>query len=223
MGTAYNPRLATSGLVLYLDAGNPASYPGSGNSWSDLSGNGGNLTLTGSPGYSTAGLGSITFNGTSQHASAAGGLSGTNLSVSCWMYPSTAGSFRTAITNQVFDSVSTGYTIQQRNDGTFYAGLGTWGVSGDVVSSIPYTTNMWINITITYNGSTVRAYRNGSLFGSVASTRTVSAGTVMVGKGPAGASEFFSGNISNVMVHNKALSDAEIFQNFSALRGRYGI
>jgi hypothetical protein len=40
MGIAYNPRTITDGLVLCLDAANSKSYPGSGTTWTDLSGNG---------------------------------------------------------------------------------------------------------------------------------------------------------------------------------------
>ena len=44
MGIAYNPRVVTDGLVLALDAGNAKSYPGSGSSITDISGN--NITAT---------------------------------------------------------------------------------------------------------------------------------------------------------------------------------
>lgn len=45
----YNgPHIATDGLVLYLDAANIKSYPGSGTTWNDLSGNNFNFTLDGS-------------------------------------------------------------------------------------------------------------------------------------------------------------------------------
>ena len=37
--------LVTDGLILHLDARNPASYPGSGTTWFDLSGVGNNFTL----------------------------------------------------------------------------------------------------------------------------------------------------------------------------------
>lgn len=39
------PNISTDGLVLALDAANPRSYPGSGTTWFDLSGNGNNTTL----------------------------------------------------------------------------------------------------------------------------------------------------------------------------------
>ena len=46
MSVAYNPKIVTNGLVLALDAGNTKSYPGSGTTWTDLSGGGNNGTLT---------------------------------------------------------------------------------------------------------------------------------------------------------------------------------
>ncbi|MDA8686845.1 LamG domain-containing protein, partial [Robiginitalea sp.] len=55
--------IVTSGLVLYLDAGNPSSYPGSGTTWSDLSGNGNHGALTGGVTYSTSDGGALVFDG----------------------------------------------------------------------------------------------------------------------------------------------------------------
>ena len=52
MAINYSPHIVSDGLVLCLDAANPRSYPGSGNTWYDLSGNGyhfnkGNSTFNG--------------------------------------------------------------------------------------------------------------------------------------------------------------------------------
>ena len=46
MAVRYNPRTVIDGLVLALDAGNTKSYPGSGTTWTDLSGHGNDGTLT---------------------------------------------------------------------------------------------------------------------------------------------------------------------------------
>ena len=46
MATRYSPAIVTSGLVLCLDAANPRSYSGTGTTWTDLSGNGYNFTLS---------------------------------------------------------------------------------------------------------------------------------------------------------------------------------
>jgi hypothetical protein len=57
------PNISKDGLVLSLDAANTKSYPRSGTTWSDLSGNDRNATLTNSPTFSTANGGAIVFNG----------------------------------------------------------------------------------------------------------------------------------------------------------------
>ena len=51
MSLAHSPRIITDGLVLCLDAGNTKSYPGSGTTWTDLSGQGNNGTLVNGVGY----------------------------------------------------------------------------------------------------------------------------------------------------------------------------
>ena len=45
MGLFHSPRIVTDGLVMALDAANAKSYPGSGTTWNDISGNGNNATL----------------------------------------------------------------------------------------------------------------------------------------------------------------------------------
>ena len=60
MGIGYGPRVITDGLVLALDAADVSSYPGSGTTWTDLSGNGNNGTLVNGVGYDN---GSLIFDG----------------------------------------------------------------------------------------------------------------------------------------------------------------
>jgi hypothetical protein len=64
------PNVVTAGLMMYVDAGVPASYPGSGTTWNDLSGNGRNLTLINGPTFN-AGLngGALVFDGTNDYLS----------------------------------------------------------------------------------------------------------------------------------------------------------
>lgn len=52
------PNIVEDGLVLYLDAANKKSYPGSGTVWKDLSGNGNDGTLTNGPTFGSTNLGS---------------------------------------------------------------------------------------------------------------------------------------------------------------------
>ena len=63
MATFDGPKITTSGLILSLDAADKTSYPGSGTSWKDLSGNDNNGTLTNGPTFSAANRGNIVFDG----------------------------------------------------------------------------------------------------------------------------------------------------------------
>ena len=47
MAISHSPRIVRDGLVLALDAADRNSYPGSGTTWNDLSGNGNHFTLSG--------------------------------------------------------------------------------------------------------------------------------------------------------------------------------
>ena len=63
MALHHFPRITTDGLVLCLDAGNPLSYPGTGTTWTDLSGNGNDGTLVNGVGYNGSNGGSLVFDG----------------------------------------------------------------------------------------------------------------------------------------------------------------
>lgn len=68
MAFSRGPKIVTDGLVLYLDAANPKSYPGTGNVWNDLSGNENNSTLVNGVGFDSDSNGSMVFDGTNDYA-----------------------------------------------------------------------------------------------------------------------------------------------------------
>ena len=87
------PNIITDGLVLALDAANSRSYPGTGTTWSDLSGNGNSGTLTNGPTFNSGNGGSIVFDGVDDNISFSGntfnyspGTSG-EVSLEIWVYP----------------------------------------------------------------------------------------------------------------------------------------
>jgi len=59
--------LITTNLVLHLDAGNSSSYSGIGTTWTDLSNQGNNATLTNGPTYSSDNGGAIVFDGSNDY------------------------------------------------------------------------------------------------------------------------------------------------------------
>ena len=67
MALNHGPKLVTDGLVLWMDAADRTSYPGSGTTWTDLTRNGYNGTLTNGPTFSSANGGAIVLDGTDDY------------------------------------------------------------------------------------------------------------------------------------------------------------
>ena len=88
-----------SGYILFLDATNSLSYPGSGTTWTDLSGNGYNGTLINNPSYTSSTPQYFTFNYTNNYVTTTGmsNYSYTNgITISVWNYNGGGtGSYRT--------------------------------------------------------------------------------------------------------------------------------
>ena len=147
----YNgPHIATDGLVLYLDAANIKSYPGSGTTWSDLSGNNNSGTLTNGPTFSTGSLGSIVFDGTDDYLNIPDSTAmqvGDVFTINAWIFPTNLnaryGVFSTRRGNA---AGSWQFEVGTANGGAnrvAVTGVGTWifETSNDVISP-----NIWTNI-----------------------------------------------------------------------------
>ena len=63
MAVLNGPGIITSGLISALDAADRNSYPGSGTTWTDISGNNNNGTLTNGPTFSSTNGGAIVLDG----------------------------------------------------------------------------------------------------------------------------------------------------------------
>ena len=234
MGISYNPRIVTDGLVLALDAGNTKSYPGSGTAWTDLSGRGNTGTLQNSPTYGSANGGFFTFNGTNNEVTTTTQFANPQtFSISAWFKTSSASGKKIIgfETNQT-GTVTSGYDrhIYMGSNGKLYFGLYD-GLVKTAISPLTYADNNWHYVVGTYGseGTTIRLYVDGA---SVA-TATASfaenlngywriAGYNLTGWTSA-TNGYFTGNIAQALVYNRALSATEVSQNYNALRGRYGI
>jgi hypothetical protein len=222
------------GLVLYLDAGNTLSYPGSGTTWTDLSGNINNGTLTNGPTYSSANGGSIVFDGVNDEVTTTTQYTNPQIfSIGVWFKTSTASGKKIIgfETNQTgTGSLSYDRQIYIGTDGKLYFGIYD-GVTNEAISPLTYTDNNWHYVVGTYGGegTTLRLYVDGV---SVA-TATASFAENYNGywricgyktnSWTNTSDGYFSGSISNVVVYNRALAVSEIQQNFNTQRGRFNI
>ncbi len=215
-----------NGLVLELDAGQRASYPGTGNTWYDLSGNSLNGALTNGPTF--AGLGatsSIVFDRTNDYilvgdSSLLSSFTGMTLEIIV-KYTST--------TDQIFAQKwnytlgNDGYTLEILSSqivGACYSA----GSSYLAVSISNYPANNIYHITFTLNGSTQTLYINGvSVATNSGGSVPITAGrNLMIGQ-RSSAGTYFGGNNYLTKFYNRGLSAYEIKQNFDFYRTRYNI
>ena len=225
MAVGYNPRVVTDGLVLALDAGNTKSYPGSGTTWTDLSGNGNTGTLESGVGFDSDYGGSLSFDGTDEYATGNITLGITNVSINCWVNISTTskkGAFLKV------GGGATGYAIGVGNDTMDSNGNEIIGLFPNIrwiETNINYGTG-WKYVTLVLNASSVPSiYVNSILIGSYSGTNPISPTSFYyigrnIGDEPTGA-RAFNGNISQVSIYNRALTASEVEQNYNALKGRY--
>lgn len=222
MSVNYGTAMATSGLVFCVDAGNIKSYAGSGTSWNDLSGNKNTGTLT-SCSYNSANSGSIVFDGSTSLATFSG-AGAVNLSATMtalvWVYYVSGN-------GRIFQKDGPphtrlweigGYAGQFRMEMWHSNGTGTIGYGNSLA------VNGWTHLALTFNGTDILMYQNGSLVTTVnfpGDIRTDTATPIYLGG--YWTSEYLNGRISNAMLYNRALSAAEISQNFNALKGRHGL
>jgi hypothetical protein len=219
MATSYSPSIPTSGLVLAWDAANPKSYPGSGATIYDLSGNNNNGTLVNTPGYvksATASTNVITFTAASQQ----------------WMYSATPNMSSTTSTvigaARYSAAVTTGRTINGYSnnwlmghwDGTTLNYYAQGWISA--VDNGPSDTNWRIYATLNNQPADSWAlYANNSL---IVNNSAGSQGPngIAVGRYPAGT-EYLTGEFGFVYVYNRILSLDEIQQVYNSMQSRYGL
>ena len=232
---ASGQKIITEGLILHLDAGNSSSYSGSGTAWNNLISNNYNATLTNGPTYSSADGGSIVFDGSDDSARTndvldpvADGLyadSSSSWSVSSWFKPSSSWSNQGAITGKGGGNGSSATYVVWYDSREWYNFLQV-RLRGGTVLQISNTdlTSTWSEVTITWDGSTAKAYLNGSFVSNITvGTAGKQSNTFTVGSTSSGNNTRFGGNISEVKVYSDALTASEVTQNYNALKGRYGL
>ena len=233
MGLAHSPRIVTDNLVLCVDAANTKSYGGSGTTWTDLSGKGNNVTLSGSGiSYdSTDGGGSIVFDGTNGQGTSSINVTNMNSggSLEIWCKITDTSGYRHIGGWRA--SASAFYMLLLNNDGRMEA-RAKWSSAAyrDIVSS-DYGTSFWANnwnhIVFTNSGSDskTRFYLNGSLVSTSSDTiATFPSNTLFELMKTANLSTgTAAGRLSQVRVYSDTLSDSEIAHNYDVTKGRFGI
>ena len=228
MSISYNSNITTNGLVLCLDAGNPRSYPGSGTSWKDVSGTGNNGTLVNGVGYNSANLGSLLFDGVDDLVTISGSQTLSEATFIVWLKRTGT---QVSFASIFFSRGGTGGSTTGLN---YYGTSNTLGyhwndtaATYDFNSGLTVPDNTWCMCALTVNSTTAMFYL-GTSTGITTATNTTTHGSttlanLVIGADPTIVTRDMSGSLSLAMLYNRALTEAEIQQNYNAARGRYGI
>jgi hypothetical protein len=213
MATIVSPNISQTGLILALDASNSRSYPGTGNTWYDVSGNNNNFLLDNGVVFQSSNSGSLYFDGTKR--------------ASCNMSWPSDFTFNIVVKPQ---SNSTNYNYER------IIGTGpSWNFEfayGGIDQRVRYwqswtDTNSYVthgNIEIysfVKQSTSVTMYKNGVNVYQGGVTATPGSTIYLACDYSAGA--YTKINIYAFNIYNRVFTAAEIKQNYNALRVRYGL
>ena len=224
----YDASFNGNGALLYVDAGNTSSYPGTGTTWTGLSNNASNATLVGSPPFTSAGTSSyFTFNGLgSNYASTTASkfnvtYTGKTVFVVARMTAVLAGAFRCLFgTNSGSRNFNT--YMYSPSSGVYQFHYSAGGAGG-FSNNLSLTTNQWFVGAVTQTtGGLVTYYFNGQSAGTntgITFAQYASNGGEFIALGD----NYWYGDIGVCAVYGQALTSDQILQNYNALKGRYGL
>lgn len=235
--TTGNKSIVKDGLITYLDAGNPSSYPGTGTVWYDLSTSGYNYNIVASA-YNSSGPKYMDFNGSygiAKSQNSSNPAAPYVYTIMLWTRIKDRGDWRT-----LYRPYDNNHTViieyntynmgmySNINGGFFGSGynqtsLPSWGNSNWICLffKVNNSTNPYWQMSYNDTPDTIRA----SLSDSRTYTPTMLGNLGGWGNGnttPSDASQYW-GDIGLFLYYNKFLSTSEMQQNFVATRSRFGI
>ena len=215
MATNYNPTIVTDGLVMCCDAANSKSYPGSGTTFIDVSGNGNHGTLNNSPTHDTEGGGCFEFDANTERIVIPIDLQNNQFTVFGFArYTTSSGNGRVISSHQ--NNWLMGWYA---NNTSYYFAGNAW-----IHTAAGGNTTDWICFAAT--GDTTadnwKFYRNGIKIADNSNGGNGPDGITLGGWGN-GAAEASNCKVAYVNAYRRVLTDAEIRQNYNALKGRFGL
>ena len=225
MGLAHSPRIVRDGLVLYLDAANIKSYPGSGTTWTDISGKDYDGTLINGPTFSSDNLGCVVFDGSNDtvHGVHNSELNLRNdVTVECWFRRTGSRGDWVRVFGKG-DSTNRTYGLWYHVNANYFL-YQRYGPSNmNVLITKSVVLNEWYHMVGTSSGSTHTLYVNGVNMGTASNSSTFHSSTSPYKIGYGNTHTIHKGNVSNCRIYNRGLSEAEVKQNYNALKGRFGL
>lgn len=229
------PALPTSNLVLYLDATNTSSYPGSGTTWNDLSGNGRNFSWVSAPSFTSAGTSSyfstlgnrcvgpasnsFGINNTSGYTVFLIAMQNTLVSTAAFKWYSSNGTGSQS--RGIFSHCTWG-------DGNVYFDQGGCCGPDTRVFSSAYGTSTFAVYTFrrATAGSTRTIFKNGIILNSESAADinlTTTAMDLASSDEYGGNSSTWDARLGAFLVYNAGLTDAQVMSVYQALKPKWGL
>lgn len=229
--------IVRNGLVLWLDSNDKTSYPGSGNTWTDLSKGGTKGTLTNGPTFNSGNGGAIVFDGANDYVdipynSALYPYGSSPRTINAWFKP-TRGSYVSpgeevfSVGGNAGNGGRVAVWVDQSNQGvgiemvncvrvfTTWSGFNTWV---NICAVVPNGTTTTDQVLVYYNSTQGGIYGGGVFPLNTGNVSNVTIGTI------SGAFVLnFAGNVAVAQIYNRALSATEVKQNYNALKSRFGL
>lgn len=231
MSVISGPNTIKEGLIFSLDAANPASYPGSGTTWYDTSGNGFHAEFTNLASYSN---GVFSFDGVDDYATVNGNVR--------TVIEASLQSTVTALVNiKYIEHVDNliGWGNANSDGGGFSR---TWGIyanggtlrtaysGGSIFGNLTDLGNKWIYMVGRYDNDVTYS----DIFGEYQSSTTATLPSTSTWKGIStsypvtiGKTSYYTRwmevDVSLIQVYDTFLSNEQVKQNYHALRGRFGL
>lgn len=216
--------IVLDGLSMWLDARNPNSYPGSGTTWADLSGNGADQTLVGSPTYTSGTPSYFSFDGLSQYSTGA-----TPYVLPYNIYTKIVWfQIDGSADNNLISSAAGGHFMFFAGTSTLYAGNANnppYGPGGGFGTASSLSLGTWYCAAVVSYSPQISIYVNGVLsnfdptYSYVGHSGDGSVNLACFGPG----GNLLNGKIAEVYCYNRNLSAVEVLQNFNATKTRYGL
>ena len=225
--------LVTTGLVLNLDAGNSASYAGTGTTWTDLSGRGNNGTLVGGVSYNSSNQGYLVFNGNSGGttdsyvtlpATTDFAFGSGDFTVEMWIYANSGNDASTFISmNSTSGYAALRLEHYNSNLDIFHSSDGASHLTSK--QSTPLTANKWTHLVLSRINGNAKIYLDGveklsyALVGSL-----VSSGNSRIGSLDGFTNRNHSGNVAITKIYKGiGLTSTEVATHFNALKSRFSL
>ena len=225
--TVVDASIPTTNMLLYLDAAVSASYPGTGSTWYDISGNNNNTTGTSNTAYSSSNGGYFTFTDPGWFTTSSAKYNTTYTGKSVFMAAKLTGAMGSGTYRCLFGSNGSNrnFNLYFYYTGSAYElhfSQGPGAGSGTISSPLTYTFGNWFTCGVTMTtGGTITYYFNGQQVNTGTGTFYQYQSTTSENVGA--SDNYWSGPISVACIYKAALSSAQMLQAHNAVRTRYSL